>query len=224
MCGRFTLTATASELQVAFPWLRVPGRSGWAARYNIAPGQTVAVVTNNGQQTLEYFRWGLVPPWVKDRGTEKMVINARAETLGEKPLFRTAYRSRRCLVLADGFYEWQRRAGCSTKTPVYIQLRSGKPFAFAGLWDTMASYDGSRLSACVVVTTAPNVLLEPIHSRMPVILPDAAIEPWLDPAKRPPHALDTWLQTFPSEPMMAHRVSTLVNNPLNDSPACVAPP
>ena len=223
MCGRFTLTATAADLRAAFPWLKIARGSDMATRYNVAPGQRVAVVPNDGHKTLVYFRWGFSPRWARKRTAGKILINARAETLSEKPTFRAAYSHRRCLVLADGFYEWKKEGGSRAKTPVHIKLRSGEPFAFAGLWDSMVTPAGDIVRTCLVVTTTSNSLLEPIHHRMPVILNEGSLERWVDSSETRPRALDACLQPFPADPMIAWPVSTLVNNPGNDSPSCVEP-
>src|SRR2546423_13816686 len=142
MCGRYTLIRLADFTDM-FPWIRAPELLP-EAQYNIAPSQPIAVIANNGDNQIEFFRWGLVPSWAKDQSIGNRMINARAETLAEKPMFRTALKRRRCLVPADGFYEW-RKEGAKQKTPMYIHLRSGKPFAFAGLWDEWHSPDGSVL-------------------------------------------------------------------------------
>jgi putative SOS response-associated peptidase YedK len=151
------------------------------------------------------------------------MINARAETLAEKPSFRTAYRRRRCLVLADGFYEWRKEPGRTTKTPMYIRLTSGEPFAFAGLWEDWRAPDDQMILSCTIITTTPNELVEQIHNRMPVILDPEAYDLWLDPAERQANQLDEWLRPYPAEQMLAYPVSTFVNSPANDTSACVAP-
>jgi putative SOS response-associated peptidase YedK len=151
------------------------------------------------------------------------LINARAETLIEKPSFRTAFRRRRCLVLADGFYEWRQDPGRRGKTPMLVRLREDKPFAFAGLWENWQSPDGSTILSCTIITTQPNSLMETIHNRMPVILPERAYEPWLEPGEVDPQTLTSLLQPFPAEEMVAHPVSTLVNDPKNESPECIVP-
>ena len=221
MCGRFTLTLPPKQLELAFPWLTTPKEL--APRYNIAPTQPVAIVPNNGQNRIEFFRWGLIPSWATDPRIGNRMINARSETLAQKPSFRAAYRRRRCLVLADGFYEWRKEPGRRTKTPFYLQSKSGKPFAFAGLWETWRGLDGLAIPSCTIITTRPNALVEPIHNRMPVILPPAAYEQWLDPAEGSPAQLQPLLRPYPAEEMTAYAVSTLVNSPRNDTPACIVP-
>ncbi|MEW5868788.1 MAG: SOS response-associated peptidase [Chloroflexota bacterium] len=230
MCGRFTLTADPEQLRQAFPWLNLPaGAAGAQPRYNIAPTQPVAVVPNDGQRQLDYFIWGLVPSWAKEpamgggTGSSGRMINARAETLAEKPAFRAAFRRRRCLILADGFYEWQALPGRKAKTPMYIRLKDSQPFALAGLWESWNAPDGSNLLSCTIITTQPNALLQPIHNRMPVILEPQSYDLWLDPGELPPGQLQPLLVPYPHQAMTAFPVSTQVNSPANDSPACILP-
>jgi putative SOS response-associated peptidase YedK len=219
MCGRFTLTANTKKLAEAFAGFEIP--ADMTPRYNIAPSQPVAVIANNGQNKVEFFQWGLIPSWAKDPKIGNRMINARSETLAEKPSFRNAYKRRRCLVLSDGFYEWKKSNGA--KTPMFIHLASGEPFAFAGLWESWHSPDDSTILSCTIITTEPNELLAEIHNRMPVILPPAVYENWLDPAEQSPNQLNDLLRPFPAAEMAAHPVSTLVNNPKNDLPECVVP-
>ncbi|MGW8250396.1 MAG: SOS response-associated peptidase [Anaerolineales bacterium] len=221
MCGRFTLTADINALQGAFPWLNIPPEI--TPRYNIAPTQPVAVVPNDGKNRLDYFNWGLIPSWAKDPEIGSRMINARSETLAEKPAFRSAFRRRRCLVLADGFYEWQKQPGSKSKLPMYIRLTSMKPFAFAGLWEIWNSKDGSSILSCAIITTEPNELMKSIHNRMPVILPEDAYQGWLEPGEKNSDQLSALLAPYPADLMTASPVSTLVNNPRNDTPECVVP-
>jgi len=221
MCGRFTLTVDPSELQDVLPFATVAADATWAPRYNIAPTQPVAVVANNGKNALEFFRWGLIPSWAKDSSIGNRMINARAETLAEKPSFRNAFKRRRCLIPADGFYEW--RKDSASKTPMYVRLKSGEPFAFAGLWEAWRAPDGKTVLSCAIITTTPNSLMEKIHDRMPVILKPDAYERWIDPAESDPEALGRLLKPYPASHMTAHAVSKLVNKPENDSPQCVVP-
>jgi len=220
MCGRFTLTADVSELQSSFPWVNIP--PGLSPRYNIAPTQPVAVVPNDGKNQLDFYNWGLIPSWAKDADIGSRMINARAETLAEKPSFRAAFRRRRCLVLADGFYEW-RKGAAGQKTPMFIRLASGKPFAFAGLWEFWNALDGSSVLSCTIITTQPNSLLQTIHNRMPVILAESAYPQWLDPGEGDLGRLSALLAPYPAEEMAAFPVSPLVNNPRNESPELIQP-
>ena len=221
MCGRFTLTADPGDLQKAFPGLtiQVPLRP----RYNIAPTQPVAVIANTADSKLDFFNWGLIPSWAKDPEIGSRLINARSETLAEKPSFRSAFRRRRCLVLADGFYEWKAVPELKSKIPMFIHLKSKRVFAFAGLWEIWSSSDGSEICSCTIITTQPNDLIQSIHNRMPVILPPTAYKDWLDTAERTPDSLAKWLSPFPSEEMEAYPVSRLVNSPQNDVPECIQP-
>lgn len=221
MCGRYTLKADKKQLTETFVDLEFP--NNMPSRYNIAPTQPIAVVANTGENKVDFFTWGLIPSWAKDPAIGSRMINARAETLAEKPSFKTAYKRRRCLVLADGFYEWKKELGSSVKTPMYIQLESQEPFAFAGLWESWHNSDGSHILSCTIITTAPNELMASIHNRMPVILPPAAYPQWLDPAEQNPSNLQPLLQPYPSEEMTAFPVSRTVNNPRNDTPECVIP-
>ncbi|MCB9076773.1 MAG: SOS response-associated peptidase [Anaerolineaceae bacterium] len=221
MCGRYTLKATAQKLAEAFvDHANVP--TDMPPRYNIAPSQPVAVIANSERHQVEFFQWGLIPSWAKDPKIGNRMINARSETLAEKPSFRTAYRRRRCLVLADGFYEWRRNSDKS-KTPMYIQLEDQVPFAFAGLWEVWHSPQDDTILSCTILTTEPNDLMTTIHNRMPVILPRDAYAQWLDPNEQKPDQLQALLKPYPAEEMMAYPVSTVVNNPGHDVPECVQP-
>jgi len=191
-------------------------------RYNIAPSQPVLVIPNRGPRRLRPARWGLVPHWAADPAIGHRLINARAETLATRPAFRDAVALRRCLIPADGFYEWQRAGGRRTQ-PFYVRRRDGSPFAFAGLWDVWRAPDGERIASCTIVTTDSNALLAPIHDRMPVILDEVAYDAWLDPRPRAAAALEGLLVPFAAAPLEAYPVSTLVNTPANDDPQCIAP-
>jgi putative SOS response-associated peptidase YedK len=216
MCGRFTLTIDPADLQEAFPQFTFPAQIG--ARFNIAPTQAVLVLPNDGTNKADFFTWGLVPSWAKDPAISSRLINARAETLAEKPAFRSAYKYRRCLIFADGFFEWQTRSGGQAKLPHYIRMQSGKPFAFAGLWEHWHSPDGSEIKSATIITTSPNELMAPIHDRMPVILPKDAYAQWLDPMPLFPVDLNSLLTPYPANEMIAYPVSTMVNSPANDRP------
>ncbi len=222
MCGRFTLVVSPEQLQTAFPWI---GESANQVqpRYNIAPTQPVAVIPNREPRKLDHFVWGLIPSWAKDPKMGSRMINARAEGVAEKPSFRAAFRRRRCLIPATGFYEWQKNPGQKSKTPMYIQLKSGSPFAFAGLWEDWRSPDGSQVLSCTIITTEPNSFMAPIHNRMPVILPPDAYDTWLAIGEVERGALQSLLKPYPAEEMTAFPVSTLVNSPANDLPQCILP-
>lgn len=221
MCGRFTLTIDPSALQEAFPWAVIP--TDLEPRFNIAPSQPVAVIPNTGDSTVSMYKWGLIPSWSKDPSIGDRMINARAESLAEKPSFRNAYRRRRCLILADGFYEWKQNPGMKSKQPVYIRLKDDHPFAFAGLWELWNSPDGSEIRSCTIITTQPNSLLEPIHNRMPVILPPGVYEQWLSPEDRKPDQLNGLLVPYPPDEMVAFPVSKMVNSPEYDAQELIKP-
>ena len=186
-------------------------------RYNIAPTQNVSVVLSESPSQLSVAQWGLIPSWAKDPSIGAKMINARAETLPEKPSFRTAFKKRRCLVLADGFYEWRKEADGKTKTPLLIRLTDGEPFAFAGLYEFWKSPEGQNIRTCTIVTCEPNELMKPIHNRMPVILPRELESDWLE-AGTPAPALMSMLMPYPPEGMQSYAVSRLVNSPTNDNP------
>jgi putative SOS response-associated peptidase YedK len=166
------------------------------------------------------LQWGLVPSWAKEASIGHKLINARGETVAEKPSFRKAFTHRRCLVLADGFYEWKREG--TTKQPYYIRMKDHRPFAFAGLWERWEKEDPA-IESCSLITIGPNAVMEPIHNRMPVILATTQYVEWLDASLHKTERLNTLLRPFPSEEMEAYPVSLLVNNPRNDQPECVLP-
>jgi len=178
-------------------------------------------VPNDGKNRLDFFVWGLIPSWAKDPSIGNRMINARAETLLEKPSFRNAFRRRRCLILADGFYEWRKEPG--GKTPIFIQMEDGKPFAFAGLWELWRAPDSSEVLSCTIITTEPNDLMASIHNRMPVILPERAYSRWLESGEVDPGPLVELLKPYEASPIRAYPVSPLVNNPKNDLPELISP-
>lgn len=224
MCGRFTLTANPDKLQHAFPWVHIPEKviQKYKPRYNIAPSQPVLAVISNGTPRIDYLAWGLIPSWAKDPKIGNRLINARAETIAEKPSFRNAFRRRRCLILADGFYEWKKLSDTSRKTPFYIHLNNHQPFAFAGLWEIWQSSDGSEILSCTIITTRPNQVLKSIHNRMPVILNPDQQKIWLSP-NADSHTLQDCLKPYPEKELAFYPVSSLVNSPANDSPQCIEP-
>ncbi len=216
------MRASASDIAEQFALLEAPQLP---PRYNIAPSQPVAVIrlrpdANNQQRELTMMRWGLIPSWATDLTIGNRLINARSESVLEKPAFRAAMRRRRCLIPADGFYEWRKTAG--GKQPYFVGMRDGRLFAFAGLWESWEGADHSYLESCTLLTTTANKLVADIHDRMPVILPSEAYGPWLDPAVPPAQAV-ALLEPFPAEQMTAYPVGTLVNNPQNDRPECIVP-
>lgn len=228
MCGRYTLTDLGEELLRQFQLPLLP--PDYRPRYNIAPSQQVPVIVSvDGQRRIGMMRWGLVPSWAKEPSIGHRMINARAESVAEKPAFRTALRRRRCLIPADGYYEWQVRNG--RKQPVRFVGARQRVFAFAGLWESWqppAANDGaqeppSRLVTCTIITTAANDFARQVHDRMPVILPPEAYALWLDPKVQDPEAVLPLLTAPPEDALRAYDVSTLVNSPANDVPACVEP-
>jgi putative SOS response-associated peptidase YedK len=221
MCGRFTLTINPAEAQETFSSFSFPQQ--FAPRFNIAPTQPVLVIPNDDQNTADFFVWGLIPMWAKDPGIGSRMINARAETLEEKPAFRSSLKYKRCLILADGFYEWKGAEGKKVKTPFFIHMKDRKPFAFAGLWDSWNSPDGSLVKSCTIITTEPNELTGIIHNRMPVILHPRDYAKWLNPSPQTPDQLKPLLKPFAADLMDAYPVSTLVNTPANDRPELVVP-
>ncbi len=219
MCGRFTLKTSMDTIAEVFgvtlsPSLKV------SPRYNVAPTQEIVTIMQNGTAHLDMLRWGLIPSWAKQESIGSKMINARAETLAEKPSFKGLLRSKRCLIIADGFYEWRQENG--SKTPMYITLKDGKPFAFAGLWDLWKSPDGEQIRSCTIITTEPNELVATIHNRMPAILSADAREHWLDTTLHDEYALLPLLTAYPADEMAARAVSRLVNNPKMDSPELIA--
>ncbi|MBC8107027.1 MAG: SOS response-associated peptidase [Anaerolineae bacterium] len=221
MCGRYTLIRLADFIDI-FPWIHPPDESP-PERFNIAPTQSIAVVSNNGKDKVEYFHWGLIPSWAKSASIGNRMINARAETLAEKPAFRTALKRRRCLIPVDGFYEWRKLADGKTKQPMYIRMRSKHPFAFAGLWETWHDPTGAggEIPSCTIITTTPNTLMNSIHDRMPAIVRPEDYRRWLAPGERPAEELAPLLAPFPPEEMEAFPVSKLVNSPANESAKCI---
>jgi putative SOS response-associated peptidase YedK len=223
MCGRFTLRAPASVVAEQFALFELPP---FTPRFNIAPSQPVPVVRLSPQQPqprreLAWLRWGLIPSWAKDPAIGNRMINARAETVAEKPAYRAALRRRRCLVVADGFYEWQRSG--RRKQPYFIRMRDDRPFGFAGLWESWDGPDSSPIESCTLLTTEPNELLRPIHNRMPVILPADDYQRWLDPAVETGEQLVPLLRPYPAEQMTSDPVSTFVNSPANEGAKCIEP-
>ena len=189
--------------------------------FNVAPTDNVAVVLNNGVKQLVAMRWGLVPFWATDPKIASKHINARAETLTLKPAFKDAFKRRRCLVVADGFFEWQKQD--ATKTPLFIRLEPERPFGFAGLYEIWTPPLGEKLVTCTIITTEPNELVRPIHDRMPVILPKDAEDFWLDSAVEDHTRLLDLLQPYTASDMSAFTVSKLVNSVKNNSPECIEP-
>jgi putative SOS response-associated peptidase YedK len=220
MCGRYTLRA--DPLDVAREAGAAPGVAAFRPRYNIAPTQDVLAYRAREDQGAEaaILRWGLIPGWAMDAAIGNRMINARAESVAERPAFRAAFRKRRCAIAADGFYEWKREG--KGKQPYLIRLKGDRAFAFAGLWDSWRAPDGGSVETCAIITTEANPLVSAIHDRMPVILTGAAIGAWVGPEANEA-ALLALLVPFDATMMEAYAVSQRVNRPANDDPAVAAP-
>jgi putative SOS response-associated peptidase YedK len=221
MCGRFVLMTVGRDLAQHFG---LKEEIELEPRYNIAPTQVVAIVRNEesgGRRELRLVKWGLIPFWAKDTKIASRLINARAESVAEKPAFRAAFKNRPCLVPADGFYEWKKTKG--KKQPYFFGLADGKPLAFAGLWERWKAPEGDIIESCTILTTDANELLQPIHDRMPVILKPEDYDLWLDPKMKKPELVKPLLQPFPPDQMAGFPVSEKVNKADHDGPECVRP-
>ena len=222
MCGRYSIT---TPLEAMLRLFRLSGPlPNIQARYNVAPTQDAPVVRFSAdaeERELAMLRWGLIPSWAKEARIGYKMINARAETVAQKPAFRNAFRHRRCLVPADGFYEW-RKLG-NDKQPYRITLADGGPFAFAGLWERWQGPDGEAVDSFTIITTEANPLLRPIHDRMPVIIDPAARDMWLNIGSEVAEAAQQLLRPYPAAAMMAYPVSRRVNKPSNDDEECINP-
>ena len=218
MCGRYTLSTPVEKLAEEFGLVgQLPDLQ---PSYNVAPTREVPAVVSGGEgRRMVMLRWGLIPSWADDPGIGSRMINARSETVAEKPSFRRAFKKSRCLMLADGFYEWRKENG--GKQPYYVRMKSGQPFAFAGLWESWNKGEGDEIHSCAIITTDANDLMREIHHRMPVIMPPEYYELWLEPAVREPERLLPLLEPYPAAEMEAYPVSRRVNSPSNDEPGCV---
>lgn len=219
MCGRFTLRASPSLVGQAFGVTHIPEA---APRYNIAPSQSVACVRQlaGANRELVYLSWGLVPSWAKDPAIGVRPINARSETAAEKPTFRKPIRERRCLIVADGFYEWKLEG--KRKQPYFIHRRDDQPFGMAGLWERWKR-DDQTIESCAILTTSANAMMASLHERMPVILNPTDFQRWLDPEVRDVSGIVNLLVPLATDDLVAAPVNTIINNPRNDSPACIEP-
>lgn len=220
MCGRFTLHIPPELLAEIFGLIEIPI---FPARYNIAPSQKVAVIRQNGdgQNRLDFLRWGLIPSWAEDISIGYKLINARSETVHEKHSFRHAIRYRRGLVPSSGFYEWKQEG--KAKKPLYVQMKDGSPMVFAGLWESWKSPEGEAIESCTILTTTSNKLIESLHDRMPVILHPQEYDIWLDREMTDPEKLNPLYKPYPSERMEMYPVSDLVNSPRNDNSDLIKP-
>jgi putative SOS response-associated peptidase YedK len=217
MCGRFTLSATPAGLIEEFTITDAPVE--YSPRYNIAPSQDILSIVNGEHLRFEYFRWGLIPFWAKDEKTGYRMINARSESLGTKKTFKGLLKKNRCLIAADGFYEWQKVG--KRKIPQYIFLKSKSPFAFAGLWSAWKDPQGNSVKSCTIITTDANKLLKPIHDRMPVILNREDRSRWLDPEFSDDGGLTALLIPYDPNEMEYYAVSTWVNSPGHEGDKCI---
>lgn len=218
MCGRFTIAFNLADLSDELGLGEIP--LDWQPRYNVAPGQPVLAATDAGTRRAEWLRWGLIPSWAKDAAIGNKLINARAETLAEKPSFRAAFQKRRCLIFADGFYEWQKPVtGKGRSQPYYFRRKDGRPFAFAGLWDVwQPGGDVEPVKTCTIITTSANAVLAAVHERMPVML--AKEDAWNWVAGGPEVDLQRLLTPFNAELMEGYTVGTYVNRPGYESAVC----
>lgn len=218
MCGRFVSSIPADELKKIFDLIETPKLE---PRYNVAPTQLTAVVRNQGERNrLDLLKWGLVPGWSKDPGFGSHLINARSESVAEKPAFRHAIKYRRCIIPVSGFYEWSHSG--ALKQPYYIRMADHSPMCLAGLWEMWKAPDGNELETFTILTTAANRVVTPIHDRMPVILHPDSFSLWLSHNMHDPQLLQPFYQPYPAQQLTAYKVPDLVNNPRFDSPACIA--
>ncbi|TXK70642.1 SOS response-associated peptidase [Paenibacillus sp. N3.4] len=219
MCGRYTITVTLDELLLRYD-ISYNYSARYSPKYNVAPGQLIMAVIHDGEKNkLGELRWGLIPEWAKDDKSAYQMLNARAETLADKPAFRKPLERKRCLIPADSFYEWKGTG--KQKQPMRIMLRSQEVFSIAGLYDTWVSPEGNRISTCTVITTAANELVADIHDRMPVILTKESEALWLDRSIKDVAVLRPLLQPYPTDDMLAYPVSSRVGNVRNDDKSCI---
>ncbi len=221
MCGRYRLSRRKQLVEEYFD--SVSGEADWSPRYNIAPTQPVPVIRQNPKEPireLSLLRWGLIPSWAKDSSVAAQMINARSETAGTKPAFRDALKFRRCLIPADGFYEWQRTG--KTKQPYCFEVNEGEPFAFAGIWDRWRDPMGNAVETCSILTTTPNAVTSTVHDRMPVILDPDNYDLWLDPGMTNIAAISEMLKPFDALLMRCYPISTRINHVANDDEECSA--
>jgi putative SOS response-associated peptidase YedK len=219
MCGRFVLAVQPQQMALEFAIGNMPQLT---ANYNVAPTQPVAVITNETERQVSLYKWGLLPSWAKDASMAAKMINARSETVDEKPAFRAAFKRRRCIIPANGFYEWRVNAD-GKKTPMYIHLKDRDLFGFAGLWEVWHSPEGDEVRTCTILTTEANGFMQSLHTRMPVILHREDYEAWLQPGEMAAAPLKTLLRQYEDEKMTAYEVSRAVNRAGFSSPEMIMP-
>lgn len=219
MCGRFVRKSTTKDIAEFFGVQNV--QADMAPSFNVAPTQPIVVIIEAGEKKLVRMQWGLIPAWARDASIASKLINARSETITEKPAFKSSFKNRRCLIVADGFYEWKIENG--KKVPVYIYFENQKPFAMAGLYDYWTSPGGENISSCTIITTEANEFMRDIHHRMPVIVRPEDYDVWLNPEVHDEKLLKQVLQPFDTLQMKAHRVSLVVNSPLHNAEECIKP-
>lgn len=216
MCGRFVQIIDLREAGRIFEAIV---EAGLKPNYNVAPRQPVAVIMEDGRRKIVEMQWGLVPHWAKDGSIANKLINARSETIAEKPSFREPFKSRRCLIIADGFYEWQAKDGA--KKPWFVFMKDKRPFAMAGLYDRWRNNEGKVITTCTIITTEANEFMKPLHHRMPVIIGPRDYDLWLDPAEKDTAKISALMKPWGAGTMDAHEVSPVVNSPLHNSPDCI---
>jgi putative SOS response-associated peptidase YedK len=222
MCGRFRLSRRKQIIEEHFD--AVSGEEDWSPRFNIAPTQPIPVIRQHPKEPirqLSLMRWGLIPSWAKDSSAAASMINARSETASTKPAFHDALKSRRCLIPADGFYEWKRDG--KAKQPFCFEVNEGELFAFAGLWDRWKDPSGDWMKTCSILTTTPNAVTSAVHDRMPVILDPDSYDLWLDPGMANVHVVSELLKPYDTKSMRCYPVSSRVNNVANDDEGCSRP-
>jgi putative SOS response-associated peptidase YedK len=222
MCGRYRLSRRKQIIEEHFD--AVSGEEDWTPRYNVAPTQPVPIIRQHPKEPvreLSLVRWGLIPSWAKDSSVAAQMINARSETAGTKPAFRDAFKSRRCLIPADGFYEWAKTG--KAKRPYCFEVNDGALFAFAGIWDRWKDATGNWVKTCSILTTTPNAVTSAVHDRMPVILDPDSYDLWLDPGMHDMNAVSDMLKPFNARLMRSYPVSSRVNHVANDDEGCSMP-
>jgi len=220
MCGRFSLFSSFEDIIQAFDVEKMINEDEYTKTYNIAPTQNIISIINDGHMNrMGYLSWGLIPSWSKDPKIRTKMINARSETVDEKPSFRESFIRRRCLIPMDSFFEWKQTS--SSKQPYRIKMKNDRLFVVAGLWDTWYSSTGERINSCTILTTSPNELMSSLHHRMPVILPQKEYETWLNPLKQDTQELRSLLVSYPASDMEAYPVSTAVNSVRNNDQSLI---